>query len=257
MNLTEAQVADKIKLRLGYGARCLALSQASSSGEIIDHYAEATSRALDMFNQYINRRVRAYAYVSGDSSYIDLSEDDNLLTIMEVEFLSPKDMNLFLDMNVFNLTGRLLTTSPFTTGTVGANRIGPGTPQITLTELLMQRKSVLRARSLEPDWIFDADRKWLVLFHPAGPYQVNYIKAYPHTLATLPEGLKSRFLDAVEGYCRLTLADITGMFGGEIPGPTGPISTDTEAMRTRGDALVQKVEDYLRKFPIPAMLFEC
>ncbi len=262
MNLTQDEITLKIKTRLGYGARCLGLMQIEGSGDTIDHYAEATSRALDMFNQYINRRERGYVYVTGasdvngESSYVDLSADEDLLSIADVEFLVRKDYNSVMDLDVFNLTGRLLTSSPFTTGTVSSNRIGPGTPITTITELLAQRKSVMKARSLEPDWLWDPTRKWLVLYHPASPYDVNYLKVYAHTIATLPETLKSRFLDAVEAYCRLTLADVMGMFGGEIPGPTGPVTMDVDYQRQRGDTMLQKIESYLKNYPVVPVVFE-
>ena len=256
MNLTQSQITKKIQTRLGYGARCLALLSNTGSGDTTDHYAEATSRALDLFNQYINRRERAYARVVGETSYIDLSEDRNLLSVVEVDFLHRKDYNNLIDLDVFNLSSRLITSSPFTTGTIGANRIGPGTPQTTLVELLAQRKSVLRARSLEPDWLWDPNRKWLVFYTPAGPYECNYVKLYPHTIDTLPQTLQSRFLDAVEAYCRLTFADILGAFGGEIPGPTGPVQMDVDYQRTRGDAMLTKVESYLKSYPIPGGFFD-
>jgi hypothetical protein len=126
----------------------------------------------------------------------------------------------------------------------------------TLPELLAQRKSVLRARSLEPDWIFDPEKKWLVLWHPASPYHINYILSYQHTITTLPQTLQSRFLDTVEAYCRLTLADILGTFGNEIPGPTGPVQMDVEAMRTRGDAMLTKIEAYLKSYPFTLAAIE-
>lgn len=256
MQLTQDEIIRKIKTRLGYGARCIALMQNDYSGGV-DHYAEAISRALALFNQYMNRHVREYRFVGGgggsnvdgSSSYVDYSNDPNLIGIYDVVFMIKKDYNL-TDMDPFTLMGRTLVSTPYTSGTMSTNRLGLGVPQATLSELLAARKSVLRQRGLEPDWYYDKEAKILVLWHPTGPYEVNIIKVYEHTLETLPQTLQSRFLDAVEAYCRYTLADILGMFGGEIPGPTGPVVMDVEAQRQRADTIITKIEEYLKSYPL-------
>jgi len=250
MDLTAGEVVNRIRMRLGAGARCIPLAQDGTG-----HYQEAIDRALDLFNQYIPCKRYGYLNVPAGTpqSDIDLSGESDLISVVSVQFLRPRSPQLIVDLGIFNLTGRLITSSPFSTGVVSAQLIGPGTPQTTLAELLAQRKTVERVRSLEPGWLWDPVTKHLLLYHPAGPYEVCYVKAYPHTLETFPSGMKSRFLDAVEGYCRLTLGDILGAFGEEIPGPTGPIRVDAEYQRTRGQQLIDQVTEYLKRFPVPAI----
>jgi hypothetical protein len=255
MRISEAQIIHRVQARLGAGRRCLELAGAESSGGF-SHYQEAIDQTLDLFNQYINRHVFENRIdITDPQGRIDYSTDEDLLSVTNVEFLRPTNLTNFSELNIFGLTERALLSSPYVSGYGGG---GPGRPisSSNLFELKVQQEMVQRVRNTEPDWIWDGNMRQLLLYIPAGPYEITVTKAYPHDLASLPENYKSIFLKAVEGYSRKILGDILGKFGNNIPGPTGSIENDAGYQRDQGTKLIEEVETYINKLPImPGFFF--
>lgn len=254
MNYTELELKQRIKSRLGGGRRILEFAEQTASGEF-DHLAEAIQQALDLFNKYILRLEPAFISETTETNKtVDFSDDDELLSVVRVEFTQPSEIAAGNE-DVFSLAARMQGGGYY--GGYGgrfgqmapAGRYGFG----DIAFWKHQKEAVNRITSNDPDWLWDQHNRRLVLSMPQGNYEITYWKAYPHTLATLPQNYVHDFLRAAEGYARIILAEIRGKFGTQIPGPTGGTATDAAEMRQAGDSMIQQVEERLERLPLHAL----
>lgn len=247
---------NRVALRLGAGCRVLEMED--------DHWCEAIQQAMDLLSNYIYRGEWAHLpNVSGTNQTVNFSDaqsatyDPDLLRVVNVQFAHPVDEGLAVEQDVFTLSERLAYGGR--THRYGGGRgYGVMAPvgRIGLGDIATQkhyREAQLRVTGKDPDWLWDQNLRTLVLSMPTGgPYDITYLKAYPYTPGTLPQNYMRYFLEAVEGYSRLMIADIRGKFGQLIPGPTGGAEIDAQVQLQRGQELIQKVEEALRNFPMVA-----
>lgn len=253
MNYTELELKQRIKSRLGAGRRILEFSEQTSSGEF-DHLSEAIQQALDLFNKYLFRVEPIFIEETSETNKtVDLSGDDELLSVVRVDFTKPSE-NLQQNEDVFTLAARMQGGGYYGGygGRMGrmapAGRYGFG----DIAFWKQHDEAVNRITSNDPDWLWDEFNRTLVLAMPQGNYEITYWKAYPYTLANLPNNYVHDFLRAAEGYARIILAEIRGKFGQQIPGPTGGAVTDAAEMRSAGDQMIRQVEERLENLPLNA-----
>ena len=228
----------RIKKRLGEGFRCVELT--------CDQMDEAVMSALDLLNQYLLRKeIETHANITEQQAAIDYSADNDLVTIVDVQFVRPRVIQQYSDLSVFGLTERAMLLSPYT-----GSRMGARVSSSTLTELIYQREMVERVRGTAPDYEYDKSGKILMLFCYAGPYDVTVTKGYRYNANDLPSNYMNIFMKAIEAYARMMIADNVGKWNNTIPGPTGSVELDGSVQRDRANTLLQEVTDYLRKMPL-------
>lgn len=253
MQYSEADIKTRIKTRLGGGRRIIEFAEQGASGEY-DSLSECIQQALDLFNAYVSRTETGHlAAVADIQKVVDLADDPDLLRVVRVDFARPQTTFPGVTEDPFTLTTKLQG------GLVGGyggvrGRMAPagriGYEDIAFWQ--QHREAIGRISGTEPEWLWDENNRKLALYMPNGPYDVTYLKSYPHTLASLPRNYESLFLKAVEGYARQLLADIRGKFGQQVPGPTGGTETDADQLRSRGQDLVREVEEHMRRLPLLA-----
>lgn len=247
---------NRVALRVGAGRRIIELTD--------DHWCEAVQQAMDLLSNYLFRTEWAHLpAVAAANTVIDFGDiqsetyDPNLLRVVNVQFVVPQDDSPTSQQSVFTLSERLVYGGRYTRygGGRGYGLMAP-TGRVGLGDILFQKhynEAQLRVTGSEPDWLWDETNRTLAISTPThGPYDITYIKAYPYTPGTLPQNYMRYFLEAVEGYARLMIADIRGKFGQQLPGPTGGTETDAGIQLQRGQDMIQKVEEALRKLPLQA-----
>ena len=225
--LTLAYVKSTMEQRLGISRRSVELKDAD--------YEQAMEQSLDLWNEYRSRvechRATGVTTTENNPYTVTLTED--CLGIRACYFLVPY-YDVASGLTIFELAEKLAIT-----------RLG--IKDIALTRSTWE--SYKRVRGVDPSWQFivEGSTRKLVVFAPAGPYDMGYEPIYAYTAATQIEiDRDATFLRLIEGYTRLILAEIRGKFGGQVMAPGGgQFNLNADRQIQKGEELIAAVRETL------------
>jgi hypothetical protein len=193
----------------------------------------AIQLAVDTFNRYFVMMESNVEYERTDSTVIQL--DDDVRGVQEVQCLFPTSTLGYAQFNIFEMMYRMIF------------------PRLPIGDWYMLRtfyEMYQRVRGKEPDWRFDASTKRLYVNTWGGPFDVFYIctKNFDLETAQIAKGMYvTDMKNLILGHSMVILGNIRGKFTDTIPAPSGPLRTDAERMREKGEAMVTEAEERLRK----------
>jgi len=226
--LTTVYMTGAMERRLGYGRRGVEL--------LAEHFGEAISQALDLWNEFRSRVVygRAQSVITRESEPYSIDLDDDCLGCRAVFFLVPY-YDVAGGLTVFELTEQLTITKL-------------GIKDIALSRSAWE--NYRRVRGVEPSWHVDEESspRKLVFYAPSGPYDAGYELLYPWTdPVQIKADRDALFLRAVEGFVRYVLAEIRGKFGGTVIAPGGgSFKLNSDMQYQRAEKILEEVRETLR-----------
>jgi hypothetical protein len=225
--LSPANVKSAILTRLGSSCRTVEITDAVLQ--------ECITNAMRFWNQYESKveykRESGISTAEGLPHSVALPTDVHYKGIRAVYFLVPY-FAVTGGVTIFELLEKMTIT------------------RMDLHGLAFARsawENYRRIRGVDPTWHEDKDAHKLVFYAPCGPLEVGYELLWAYEDPTeIPLSRDYMFLQAVEAFCRLILAEIRGKFGGQVLAPGGgSFQLDAEYQRTRGAELLKEIQDKL------------